>query len=118
MSVYRDIFKHSTIYGAGIALTRVASVLLLPFYTRFLTPADYGIIALVDLTSAIVSHLAAGGVHLAVMRHHFEPRFREDRHPLWTTGLFMLCLIAVPQIVTVYLLRAPIADLAFGADVT
>jgi IMP dehydrogenase len=98
-SVYRDLVKHSSVYGAGLALSRVASVLLLPFYTRFLTPADYGIIALVDLTSAIVSHLAAGGVHLAVMRFHFEPRYRDRQHDLWTTGLVMMLAVAAPQLV-------------------
>lgn len=118
MSVYRDIVKHSSVYGVGMALKRVAGVILLPFYTRFLTPADYGIIALLDLTVAIVSQTAAGGIHNAVLRYHFDPAYRERRHHLWTTGLAMLGVVAIPQLLLVWLFRQGIADAAFGPEIT
>lgn len=117
MSVARDLVKHSSVYGLGLALSRVASVVLLPFYTRFLTPADYGIIALIDVTTALVSNLAAGGVHSAVMRYHFEPKYREQRHALWTTGLLMMAAASLPQLLIVWFLRADIAALAFGTEI-
>jgi O-antigen/teichoic acid export membrane protein len=118
VSVYRDIVKHSSVYGAGMALKRVAGVVLLPFYTRFLTPADYGIIALLDLTTAIVSQTAAGGIHNAVLRYHFDPAYKDRRHALWTTGIAMLTLISVPQLALVWMFREGIAAAAFGPDVT
>ncbi|MGQ0721228.1 MAG: lipopolysaccharide biosynthesis protein [Candidatus Eiseniibacteriota bacterium] len=117
MTVARDLVKHSSVYGLGLALSRVASVVLLPFYTRFLTPADYGIIALIDLTMALVTNMAAGGVHSAVMRYHFEPQYRDRRHDLWTTGLVMMAAAALPQLLLVWFLRADIAALAFGAEI-
>jgi O-antigen/teichoic acid export membrane protein len=117
MTVARDLVKHSSVYGLGLALSRVASVVLLPFYTRFLTPADYGIIALIDLTMALVTNMAAGGVHSAVMRYHFEPQYRERQHDLWTTGLAMMIAASLPQLLLVWFLRADIAALAFGGEV-
>lgn len=118
MSVYRDIVKHSSVYGVGMALKRVAGVILLPFYTRFLTPADYGIIALLDLTTAIVSQTAAGGVHNAVLRYHFDPAYKDRRHALWTTGLAMLAVVAVPQLLLALAFRHSIASAAFGPEIT
>jgi len=117
VSVYRDIVKHSSVYGVGMALRRVAGVVLLPFYTRFLTPADYGIIALLDLTTAIVSQTSAGGIHNAVLRYHFDPAYKDRRHHLWTTGLAMLAVVAVPQLILVWLFRHSIAGAAFGPEV-
>jgi O-antigen/teichoic acid export membrane protein len=117
VSVYRDIVKHSSVYGAGMALKRVAGVVLLPFYTRFLTPADYGIIALLDVTTAIVSQTAAGGIHNAVLRYHFDPAYRDRRHALWTTGLAMLGVVALPQLLLVWLFRDGIASAAFGPEI-
>jgi len=45
----------------GGILTRMASV-----------PADYGIIAILDLTAALLSTLFAGGMVPAIGRHHFD----------------------------------------------
>ncbi|MCL6432168.1 MAG: hypothetical protein K6V36_15135, partial [Anaerolineae bacterium] len=38
------------LYGISLLLTRTASFLLFPVYTRFLSPADYGVLELLDLT--------------------------------------------------------------------
>jgi hypothetical protein len=34
--------RHSAIYALGVLLNRAAGFLMLPLYTRYLTPADYG----------------------------------------------------------------------------
>jgi O-antigen/teichoic acid export membrane protein len=53
--------KHSAIYGVGGLIQRLVAVLLLPLYTRFLTPSDYGAIeALVALSAVIFALLRAG----------------------------------------------------------
>ena len=48
----RRLGTHSAIYGIGGLVSRVIAVLLLPLYTRYLTPADYGeietLLALID----------------------------------------------------------------------
>ena len=62
MKPVRDLLKHSSVYMIGQILTRMASVLLLPFYTHVLTPADYGITAILDLLAALLSTFIAGGM--------------------------------------------------------
>ena len=39
--------KHSIVYGFGNMLNNLAAFLLLPIYTRYLTPTDYGVKELV-----------------------------------------------------------------------
>ena len=34
--------KHSAIYGLGGLVSRILAVLLLPLYTHYLSPSDYG----------------------------------------------------------------------------
>ena len=36
--------KHSAVYGLGTILNRVVGFIMITIYTRFLTPADYGIL--------------------------------------------------------------------------
>jgi O-antigen/teichoic acid export membrane protein len=49
--------KGSLIYGIGGMLQRFMGLLLLPFFTRVLTPQDYGVVALVSLVSVAMSGL-------------------------------------------------------------
>ena len=52
---YRKILKHSAIYGVGTALTKAVGFLMIPIYTRYLTPADYGIFELLNLTARVLT---------------------------------------------------------------
>ncbi|MDX1980974.1 MAG: hypothetical protein SFV51_11940, partial [Bryobacteraceae bacterium] len=49
----------ASIFAVAILFSRVASFLLLPVYTRFLTPAHYGVIDLLDLTMSLCGILLA-----------------------------------------------------------
>ena len=66
------VFQHSSIYLVGDLIRRPISLLLLPFYTRYLTPADYGIIELLDLAIMVISlvvGLSAAGDALVRIYH-------------------------------------------------
>ena len=53
--------RHSLIYGIGGLVSRIVAVLLLPVYTHYLTPADYGKIeTLIALTTVLGIILRAG----------------------------------------------------------
>ena len=53
--------RHSLVYGIGGLVSRILAVLLLPLYTHYLTPANYGAIeTLVALTTVLVIVLRAG----------------------------------------------------------
>ena len=49
--------KGSLIYGIGGMLQRFMGLLLLPFFTRVLTPQDYGVVALISLIGVAMSGL-------------------------------------------------------------
>lgn len=47
MSSTRGLFRHALVFGTGPALQKLAALLLLPYFTHFLSPEDYGTIELV-----------------------------------------------------------------------
>src|SRR5215467_4945561 len=51
----KNLAGKSFIYGLGSVLLRSINVLMLPLYTRFLTPADYGIVAVTSALTAFLS---------------------------------------------------------------
>ena len=44
-----NIVSHSSIYMIGTILKRSVSLIMLPIYTRYLTPADYGVVELLSM---------------------------------------------------------------------
>ena len=114
MRAYRDILKHSCIYGIGQVLCRLASVLLLPVYTHYLRPADYAVVAILDVATGLLAVVIGSGMVSAVNRYHFEAADDEGRRKVWWTGLAFLCLSAFALSLPTILLRWPISHFLIG----
>ena len=54
--------KHTLVYGLGNVFNRIVGFLMIPIYTRFLSPADYGILEIVTLTTEIIAIVASTGI--------------------------------------------------------
>lgn len=117
MKLHRDILKHSSIYGIGQILGRVASLLLLPLYTRCLVPADYGVVAILDLTAGILAVLIGAGMASAVTRFHFDADGEQWHDRVWWTGLSYVALSSSLLIAPMWLGRDWLAELTLGADI-
>jgi O-antigen/teichoic acid export membrane protein len=111
---FHNLLRHSSIYGLGQILSRLASFLLLPVYTAYLRPADYGLLAILDLAAGILSLLLGRGIVTAVNRYHFEDRDEARRDQLWWTGLTFLAIMATAAVVPAWLLRDTLARLTLG----
>jgi O-antigen/teichoic acid export membrane protein len=116
-SAYRDILKHSAVYGVGQILARLASFLLLPLYTSYLTPVDYGAIAILDLTAGVLAILVGAGMVSAANRHHFEAQSEAERDQVWWTSLTFVVVIATAIVVPLWFARGALARLTLGWEV-
>ena len=56
------------VYGAGDVATQAISFLLLPVYVRFLSPGDYGVLALLLAVEMITKIVFRWGVDASFMR--------------------------------------------------
>ena len=73
--VFKDIkriSKNSFGFSIGLILTNAIGFILLPVYTRYLTPADYGIISVAGVVSAILSIICIFGMRGAISRFYFD----------------------------------------------
>jgi len=109
----RHLAKHSLIYGLGGTLNKLIGFFLLPIYTRLLTPADYGILSLLTVTSGLATLIAQVGMGSAMFREViFEGS--EERDVESTTLYFLLGESAV-FFGTMILISSKLATLIFGA---
>ena len=90
----RRISSQTLIYGLGDAVTRVATLFLLPVYTRFLTPDDYGKFAITTLFATVVALILDFGQRTAFFRFYFDTDDQDERRRLTGTVLLFLLIAA------------------------
>jgi O-antigen/teichoic acid export membrane protein len=81
----RRLIGATMVYGLGEALNRFANLLLLPLFTAYLSPADYGIIALLAFIPFLARPVFSLGLDTAVGIAYFERP--DDAHRsavIWT----------------------------------
>src|SRR5271156_1388145 len=62
--------RHSVVYGIGGVLTKAVSFLLLPFYTHYLIPRDYGVLEILDLSMSLLAMFLNMGIMAAMLRYY------------------------------------------------
>ncbi|MBK5256016.1 MAG: oligosaccharide flippase family protein [Vicinamibacteria bacterium] len=71
-SKLRRLAGLSVAYGTADVLAQGINLLLLPLYTSYLTPADYGALALLLLLSTFLKILFRAGLDSGFMRIHYD----------------------------------------------
>ena len=86
------------IYGVGSVLNRVISFLLLPIFTAYLTPEDYGISAILALICFFATSLFSLGVNVSLAPCYYGQANRQDKSTIvWTAAL----ILAISSIVLI-----------------
>ncbi|UCH34987.1 MAG: oligosaccharide flippase family protein, partial [Armatimonadota bacterium] len=104
-STYAEIakvFRHAMVYGVASVTSGVIGFIMIPVYTRCLSPAEYGIVELLQLTSNVLGIVLGMGFGTAVLRFYFQYDSERDRHEVISTALAVL--VAVGTGVTILLL--------------
>lgn len=95
----KSLGKESAIYGLSTVGARLLNFLLMPFYTHYLLPAEYGVVATLFSYIAFLNIFYQYGMDQAYMRHYGD---REKAFSaayssvLVTCGIFSLALAAAP----------------------
>lgn len=83
----RKLGRDALIYTLGTLLSRAASLIMLPIYTRLLAPADYGFLQILDMTSDVVTILVSAGCTAGVIRFYFKADGERERREVLGTAL-------------------------------
>jgi len=97
-------------------LAAFVALILLPVYTRYLRPDEYGVLAILDVTVAVLNIVLGAGLVQAVSRFHFDTEDQEDQARIWWTGLLLVCLTASVVVGPALLLRNSMSALLLGSD--
>jgi len=87
------VSKHSSNYLIGQILTKSLGFLLIPLYTRFLVPSDYGILAMVSSISGVVTILYRFGLRGSFGRFYWD--YKDDPQALGEFFATVLLFVGV-----------------------
>jgi O-antigen/teichoic acid export membrane protein len=85
-----SIGRHALLYAIGQVLGKAVAFLMLPIYTRFLTPADYGVVALIDMTLDVIAIVAGAAIAQGIFRFYHKALTDSERAAVVSTALAAL----------------------------
>jgi O-antigen/teichoic acid export membrane protein len=113
-SEIRTAVRHAAVYGLGNVLAKAIGFLMLPFYTHYLVPADYGLLEILDLSFSLLGMVFYMGISPALLRSYAVARSPEEKKTLVSSAfLFMLATGVVIFAIGLGWVR-PASNLLFG----
>lgn len=98
-SEIRFLLKHSSVYGLGNILSQAVSFVLLPLYTAYLTPEDYGVLELITLTTGLIAITLGVGISGGMSRFYYESAAESERRKVISTSLLLVLAAAAGSLV-------------------
>jgi O-antigen/teichoic acid export membrane protein len=112
----RRLGKHSAIYGLGGLVSRIIAVVLLPVYTRYLTPEDYGQIETLIALTTVMGLLLRAGITSAFFRFYFDADDDEGRRLVLRTSFWFTMGAGTVGLVALLVLAEPVSQALFGTS--
>jgi len=110
---FKILIRHSITYGASIYLTKLIGFFMIPIYTSYLTPADYGVLELLDLIMYVVGMMIGLGIGNAVIRFYSDCSTPREKAQVISTAFYSILAMGIVVNGFLVLLSAPIANLVF-----
>ena len=107
-------FKNFLWYALPFLIRNFIPLISLPFFTRHISPSDFGLLALSVIYGVFIVGLLNLGLISVFERNYFELKEREERIQLmWTCIIFVLTNLTIGVILTFYF-EASINHILFG----
>jgi len=108
------IIKHTGIYGLGIVLSKAVGFFLIPLYTHYLRPADYGVLELLDLIVFLAGQFTGLGILAALFRFYAAYKSEQDKKEVISTAILFNAGVSLLIVALMNVFASPIAAGVFG----
>ena len=81
--------RHSVVYGLGSMAVKALGFLMLPFYTRYLLPSDYGVLEILDLSISLLGMFLNMGITAALLRSYAAAETAERKRQVVSTAFLV-----------------------------
>lgn len=106
-----SIGKKSLTYVLGRALTHAVGFIMIPVYTRFISPGSYGAMEMIGILSTTVMLIISMGVEDGMSRHYYAQKTSERRNEVISTIIIGYALLVIPILVIFFALSGTLSKL-------
>ena len=89
---------------------------MLPVYTRYLTPADYGLLEILEVTVEVLAIVTGMGILYGLAKFYYLYKEQRDRNELVSTLFILVIVIFLATAVVGILASSFISTLVFNSD--
>ena len=107
--------KNSSIYAIGTMISRLTSLVMLPIYTRYLTPADYGVLELFTIAIELMGILIGLRITQGMFRYYILEDDPDEKRVIVSTVLLIVILASGFGSMILFLGSSSFSLLIFGS---
>jgi len=112
-SIYARIFQASAIYSVATFAPLAASMLTLPIYSRFLQPADYGVLELLDATRTVIAMIVGARFSESLLYFYGRAKSDAERHSCACTVVYGSLLLGLAAAILGWILSPGLSKAVF-----
>ena len=110
----KKLVSHTSIYMLGDILRYSTSLIMLPIYTRYLTPEDYGVVELLSMLIDFAAIIFGARVGQSVFRFYCAATSEDERKNIISSALLLGAVFNGIGAIAISLLSAPLAVAVFS----
>ena len=111
----RQLARSSLIYGLGNYGVKLVGFLLIPVYTRYLTPTDYGVMSLVSTFGQGLFIFLNLGQSSALFRFYYEDDTPAGRERVIAGSLWIAIIVSLPLALLALVVAKPTSGALLGS---
>jgi O-antigen/teichoic acid export membrane protein len=112
----KKLGKHSLIYGLGNTVSKAIAFILIPLYTAYLTPGDYGVLQLCRLLNSVLTIVLLLGMSSSMFRVYYKVSSNEDRQLLINSTFITFIFFSILVLVPLYIFSSTISKAVIGYE--
>jgi O-antigen/teichoic acid export membrane protein len=103
----RKLFRQSAIYGLGTLSTKLAGFVLIPLYTQNFSVAEFGVLGLLEVSTAVVMSFFGLSLYSAFFRWYWDASSEGKKESLF----FTVTLFQIGVVVFAYFASLPFLEI-------
>jgi len=108
--------RQLAIYSVGSVARQLVGFVMLPIYTRLLSPSDYGVVALLAIMVAILELVLGARFAQAVPKFYFDSKNKAYRNSVVSTALMSTAVVSAAGVFIVAANSAGLSGILFGSE--
>lgn len=115
MSQAKQIVQKSSVYGVGNILRGLTSFIMLPVYTKYLAPADYGVIELISVALDLTLLLLGARVAVGIFKYYSDAETSSEKNQVIATALALMLGVHLLAVMVIAVFNRPISSMLNAA---